>query len=187
MELIVTILHKVPEGWPRVATVVVIVLLVAAPGLRQLVFGRKIEAHHLDRAQKLLTVRKLQLEVDKLKSGQPEAAERGSDLDTRVDELLREDADLAEPKPPPGLRERVVNALIGGLGFSVVCAFLIVFGDLKEFASPGAMFLFLLVNLVVVAAVAGLAGTLPTDSARRSMLFGFGFPLILGGLIALLR
>ena len=187
MELIVTILDKVPEGWPRAAIFAVIVLLVAAPGPRQLVFGRKIEERHLDRAQKLLAVRKLQLEVDKLKSGQPELAARDSELDVRVDELLRQDAEVAAPAPPPGLRDRVVNALLGGLVFSVVCAFLIVVGHLKEFASTGAIFVFLLVNLLVVAAVSGLAGPIPPDSARHSMLLGFGFPLVLGGLIALLR
>lgn len=63
----------------------------------------------------------------------------------------------------------------------MVCAFLIVFGDLREFAGAGAMFLFLLVNLMVVAIVAVLAGVIATDSTRRSMLSGLEVPLVLGG------
>lgn len=187
MELIITILKKVPEGWPRVLTVVAIVLIVLASPLRQLLLGRKLEERRLDRAQKLLTVRKLQLDVEKLKSGQPQTESSGSELDARVEALLREDAEDQAPKPRPPYRQRFVNAVVGGLAFFVLGAIMVVFGNLRDFESTSAMLRFLLLNLLVVTAMAALVATVPTESARRSMLYGFGLPLLMGSVIALLQ
>jgi hypothetical protein len=187
VELIVTILKKVPEGWPRLLTVIAILLLIAAPQVRELLFGRKLEERKLDRAQKLLAVRKLQLDVEKLKNGEPQTSEGGSQLDAQVEALLRQDAEDHAPKSRPLFRARFVNAILGGLGFFALCTIFVVLGGLRDFESTGAMLWFLLSELLGVTAVAALVAIVPTESARTSMLYGFGLPLLIGSVIALLR
>ena len=92
MEIVVEILTRVPEGWPRLLVVGLIVLVLAVIGAPQLLFGQKREERYLARAQNLLNVRKLQLDVDRLKADDADAAARGAGLDATVDTLIRQDA-----------------------------------------------------------------------------------------------
>ena len=74
MEVIIHIFQQLPPIGPRLALLVVLIVLVALPQTRRMLSSRAgTGTRRLERAQKLLQVRKLEIEVAKLRDSNPDA------------------------------------------------------------------------------------------------------------------
>ncbi len=179
MEAIVQIIKQLPPFAPRLAAVVVLILLMSLPQAKRLLQGAGTKS--LDRAKKLLEVRKLQFDVDKLRAANPELPD--SVLDRRIDRILAETADKDEHPPLPWL-ERLKLAGAGGIGLSLLGVLVAVSGDRWEGVE---LVTGVLKELVVIFPCALVASVIPARSRWIPVFYGFLMPALVVALAVTAR
>lgn len=170
METIAQIIKQLPPFAPRLAAVVVLILLMSLPQAKNLFKGAGTKS--LDRAKKLLEVRKLQFDVDKLRAANPELP--SSVLDRRIDRILADTADEEEPPPLPWL-DRLKLAGLGGIGLAALGVLVAVFGDRWEGVE---LMTAVLKELLVIAPCALVASAIPARSRWLPVFYGFLLPTL---------
>jgi hypothetical protein len=170
MEAIAKIMEQVPPFWPRVAAVAVVFLVMALPQARNIFKGAG--GKRLDRAKKLLEVRKLQIDVDKLRAANPELPD--SVLDRQIDRLLADSAD--DDEEPVPWQERLKLAAAGGLALALLGVLVAVFGRGWEGIE---LVTRVLKELIVIVPCAFIASAIPVRRRWLSMFYGFMMPTLI--------
>jgi hypothetical protein len=184
VELFIRIFKQIPPLWPRLALVAAIALLLLAPRTRTLLMGGGRGKRRLDRAKRLLEVRKLQIDVATLRAKNPDVPE--SPLDATIERILGHPDvhDDEEDGPPLTWPARLTWAAAGGLVFLVVGALgLAIAGDRTggEILRIAARELVLLVPGVL------LASALPAQARWNAVLYGALVPLLVTALSVIAR
>ena len=170
METIAQMIKQLPPFGPRLAAVIVLILLLLLPQAKSLFKGGGTK--RLDRAKKLLEVRKLQIDVDKLRAANSERPD--SVLDRRIDRILVETADEDE-EPPLPWSERLKLACAGGLGLALLGVLVALIGDRWQGV---ALLSALLKELVVIVPCAFVASAIPARSRWLPVFYGFLMPTL---------
>jgi hypothetical protein len=184
VELFIRIFKQIPPLWPRLAVVAVIALIMLAPKTRALVMRGGRGKARLDRAKRLLEVRKLQIDVATLRAKNPDVAE--SPLDATIARILGHPDvhDDEEDGPPLAWPVRLAWAAAGGLAFLAAGALgLLIAGDRAggETLHVAARELLLLVPGVM------LASALPAQARWNAVLYGALVPLLVTALAVMAR
>ena len=171
METIAQIIKQLPPIWPRLAAIGVLVLLLALPQAKKL---RKLAgSKDLDRAKKLLEVRKLQFDVDKLRAANADLP--ASILDRRIERVLADTAEDEADAPPLLWPERLRFAGLGGLALALL-------GLLAAFVSDRwegrELFTGLLKELLVIIPCAFVASAIPARNRWLAVFYGFLIPIL---------
>ncbi len=98
LEVITHIFKQLPPIWPRVIVLALLVLALALPQTRRVLFRRSMGTRRLERAKKLLELRKLEIEVAALRSQHSDL--KDSVLDQRISRILVESLSEDEEKAP---------------------------------------------------------------------------------------
>lgn len=178
MEIVIKIMSHIPEGWPRLVVVIIAVVIFIWSDAHQKFAKSKFEQKIVGRVMPLLQVRKLQLEVEKLKAAIPDATSSGAALDVRVESLLKKDEKEVVESNPPELKERIVSTLKGGLLFFAAGALITLLGQVQEFGGAGQLMRTLFGDLLAIVAFATLAAAIPSPSRSASMRRGFFVPFL---------
>lgn len=157
MEILIQIFKQIPPFWPRLAVLIVLILLVALPQTRRLLRGR---SKRLDRAKGLLELRKLELEVAKLRASSPEVGD--SWLDEQIHAILREPVEEGEEEARLRWADRLKLAASGALGFVV---FGVLATGLSGSQTGAALVAATLKQLVVIVPCALIASAIPSGIA----------------------
>jgi hypothetical protein len=178
MEMILQIFKQLPPFWPRLAALVVLVLLVALPQTRSLL---KRRGARLDRAKRLLELRKLEIEVAKLRASVPEAGE--SVLDAQIQAILGKEL-AEEDEPPLAWLARLRLSAYGALGF-------LTFGLLASGLSGRQAGMDLaggaLKELLILVPCVLIASAMPARSRWGPVFYGFLIPILVVALMVTAR
>ncbi len=180
MEIVVQIVKQLPPFWPRAMVLIAIAILFFLPEGRNLLFRSGASKRRIDLIEQLMKLRKLELELDDLRSKHPDAPPNV--LDRKLEELMKEPK-VTEAAPLPW-RERLTFVVSGAVG-------LVLFGTLAlwrmdRFADPELLEIaFADVSLAVACGFLGSA--LPSNSRWECVFRGIVIPVFLGALIITAR
>ena len=179
MEVVVQIVKQLPAGWPRVAALAGLVLLLLLPDARRLLTQGELRKKKLEKRKRLLELRKLELEVAGLKDKNADAED--SMLDAQIAALAIEPE---EDRKPLEWRERAKFALMGSFSWMLVGLLALWFTDLFTGSEliKGA-----LVELLVALVCGLIAAAIPSQSGSASTFRGFLIPAVVAALAVVAR
>lgn len=186
MEILVHIFKQLPAFWPRAVLLGVLLLLVLLPQTRSLLTRGGLGSRRLDRAKRLLELRKIELEVAALRA--QHAAAGGSQLDAQIERLLRRDVEQAgddagdEPTLPWVDRARL--AAIGAGSFLLLTTLALGITGRRtgsELAVVAGK------ELLALLPCALLASAIPTRARWGPVFYGFLVPVVVAALAVTAR
>ncbi len=184
MEIVVQVLKHLPSGWPRIIAVVGLGLLFFFPEMRRLLTSRQRDKERLEKVNRLLELRKLELTVEDLKAKHPEA--KNERIDSQIEEIFSEPPPVSEPTPndqkkePIGWIERLKFSLAGSFALMVIGA--IALWHSGRFLGGDDTVKVILVELGLTVLCGFLASTLPCRFRWECVFRGFLIPALLGAL-----
>jgi hypothetical protein len=186
MQFAIELMHQIPAGWPRLATLAAIVLAYCCfPSLLRQLVGRQQEKETLERLMRLLQVKKLLLELAALQQ-EKHLAGYAFPSEARLLAALQDSATAVAtaPGPLPYVR-RLAYSLLGGAAF-LLCTTLLFVCSPSHATTPWATATFLLRDAGLAAGCGLLASLLPWGTPRASVLSGVTMPLALALLVVTL-
>jgi len=181
VEIALKIIEQLPPIWPRLLFLAVLLLLLFVPQVRQFLSTRATGPRRLGRVRSLLEVRKLQLDVAKLRAAHPELT--NTLLDGEIDRIL---AEPVEPDTKPALpwRERIALAGYGAIGFVILSTLAVALSGRREGVD-------LLTGVLREGALtlpcAALASAIPTHSRWGPVFYAFLIPFLVVALAVTAR
>jgi hypothetical protein len=177
MEIVIQIFKQLPPFWPRLVLLVFLILLVALPQSRRLLRGRGAS---LDRAKRLLEVRKLEIEVAKLRAGNPDTGD--SVLDDQIRKILSKEA--KEDERGLAWLERLKLAGYGALSFLILG--LLAIGLTGRHAGVELISV-AFKELLIIVPCAVIASAIPATNRWGPIFYGFLVPILVVALAVTAR
>jgi hypothetical protein len=178
VETLIQIIKQVPPVWPRVLLIAALLLLVALPHGTRMFALLGSGPRRLDRAKKLLEVRKLEIEVAALKAKDPHIGT--SPLDGQISRILELPPDDDATESPLPWIERLKLAGIGAAVFTLFGAVAMAYSGRREGIELVTLVFW---ELVAVVPCALLASAIPAHARWGPVFYGLLVPVLFGAVL----
>jgi hypothetical protein len=177
MQIFVDLIKQLPPIWPRVAALIGLALLFVLPEARRFLLNIGLGDRRSEQLNKLLQLRKLELEVAALKAANPEAGD--SPVDAQIEKTRRLLIDEEDERDYLSWSERAQLALAGAFGGMLISSMALWIMGRFSVVEPSHV---LLKEFVVALAGGLLASAIPSRTRWYCVFHGILVPALVAAL-----